>query len=93
MSAKVGEGGYSKVLEITKMTPASLVRCQAKCMQTWGCVYYNYHKKLSACHFADPLDGSVTDKPGSLSDWSIYKIDQLWINNNEIWKVQSILTK
>ena len=77
------EDTYSNVLELSKMVAQTWVNCQGKCSQTWGCVFYNYNKKLSACHFADPLGGSVTDKPRDLTGWSIYKIDKLSINGND----------
>ena len=80
MATKVAEDSYSNVLELTEMTTGWQSECHTKCIQTWGCVFYNYNKKLSACHFADPLGGRVTDKTEDLAGWSIYKVETLSFN-------------
>ena len=82
-SIKVSESSYSTVLELTEMKTASKLRCQAKCMQTFGCVFYNFNKKLSACHFADPLGGSDREKPEDLTGWSLYQIETLSIDGHD----------
>ena len=73
MAAKVGKGAYSNALELTKMTLVSKALCQANCMLTLGCVLYNFNDELSACHFADPLHGSITDKLGDMENWLFTK--------------------
>ena len=82
-ASKVIEGSYSNVLELSKVTSVSKIRCLVKCMQTFGCVFYNYNKKLSACDFADPLGGSVNDKTEHLAHWSLYKLETLSINGDD----------
>ena len=79
-SIKVSDNSYSNVLELTEIRTASQGRCQAQCMQIFGCVFYNYNKNLSACHFADPLGGSDSEKPEVLIGWNLYKIETLSIN-------------
>ena len=82
-SMKVTDNSYSTVLELTEVTNAPKTKCHMKCMQTWGCVFYNYNKKLSACHFADPLGGSNHEKPDDLTGWSIWKIEKLTIDGHD----------
>ena len=79
----VAEDSYSNILEITKITTASRIKCQATCVQSFGCTFYNFNKKLSACHIADPQRGSMTEKPGDLVHWKLYKIEQLSLNGHD----------
>ena len=80
---KLAEGSYSNVLELTKITTAYQVICQDKFMQTFGCAFYNFNKELSACHFADLLEGSITDKPGDLANWNIYRLEKFSIEDKD----------
>ena len=82
-ATSLGKDGYTKILEVTMMTDVSQIECQAKCMLTFGCLFYNYNQRLSACHFADPLGGSLTVKPENLADWHIYKMEELTVNDQD----------
>ena len=76
----VAEESYSRVMNVTKLATQANIWCRKTCTQTPGCLYYNFKKQLSACHFADPLSGSKAEHLENLANWKIYKVEW-WLGN------------